>query len=186
MKKYILILTILITSFVQGQVHPGVVDSQVVSAGGEATIGGDTDESTYTNSRARTDKRAAACTMSEDGTLTSISVYNDTNASADNLVMGVYSDNAGVPNTLLRQTVEATDLVAGWNTLNLTSGLTVTSGTTIWLAFHSEGIVQKWEAHATILRDFESSAYNATMSATFTSSGTALYTYAIYATYTKI
>lgn len=67
--------------------------------------------------------------------------------------MAIYSDNAGTPGTLLRQTGAVT-LVNGWNTGTLDSSQSLTSGTSYWLTFdlsqvgstlfYNTGGIHKW------------------------------------------
>ncbi|MGZ6248571.1 MAG: choice-of-anchor R domain-containing protein, partial [Syntrophales bacterium] len=49
----------------------------------------------------------------------------------------IYSDNNGVPQTLLRESAEVTNPTTGWQTFALTSSQSIVSGTYYWLAIWS-------------------------------------------------
>ena len=82
-----------------------------------------------------------------NGTLLAVSFTASNNVSLKSLTskldlagtfeMGVYSDNAGLPGTLLGQTLAQTSVV-GWNTVTLTP-ISIISGTKYWLAVLSPG-----------------------------------------------
>jgi hypothetical protein len=72
-------------------------------------------------------------TMPQDGILQSVSIYLAAAQTSGNGLLGVYSDNAGTPNSLLATTATYT-MAAGWNTVSTTTNPTITSGTKIWIA----------------------------------------------------
>ena len=75
-------------------------------------------------------------TVPDTGQVVSVSIY--VYYASGNVTVGIYSDNAGVPDKLLATSQSAT-VVSGWNTLNLTVPVNVTAGTTIWIAHQFSG-----------------------------------------------
>lgn len=67
------------------------------------------------------------------GKLLTLSIWAST--AAGNIIMGLYSDSAGSPNTLLDQTAVFT-LVNGLNTHTVLNRATITNGTTYWIAWN--------------------------------------------------
>lgn len=68
---------------------------------------------------------------SASGVVTEIHVYVPANTS---IKVGIWSDNAGVPGTLLGKRNTSTAVTGGqWNTLTLEASVNVTSGTDYWL-----------------------------------------------------
>jgi hypothetical protein len=51
--------------------------------------------------------------------------------------VALYADNAGSPGSLLMANNTPASVVAGWNTITLTSPVSVTAGTYYWIAFNS-------------------------------------------------
>ena len=49
----------------------------------------------------------------------------------------IYSDNGGVPQTLLKESGEVTNPATGWQTFNLASPQSIVAGTYYWLAIWS-------------------------------------------------
>ena len=69
------------------------------------------------------------------GTANTLEVYVDSSSTAANVSIGLYSDNNGNPGTLLESGTETT-VTPGWNAISV-SGVSVTAGTTYWLAILS-------------------------------------------------
>ncbi len=69
---------------------------------------------------------------SEDGTLTSVSVYINNVQYATKINCAIYADDAGLPGALIAQGVEQ-DIVQGWNEVPVSAPLT--ADTLYWLAF---------------------------------------------------
>jgi outer membrane protein assembly factor BamB len=67
------------------------------------------------------------------GPLSSLSLYLDASNSATRLTLGLYTDNAGHPGTLLTQATTTTIASGTWNTLTVPS-VSITSGTKYWIA----------------------------------------------------
>jgi hypothetical protein len=65
----------------------------------------------------------------------SVSTIKIKGTGSGNVKVAIYSDSGGAPGTLLAQQGTSTPIVAGWNSLTLTSATTVTPGTSYWLAY---------------------------------------------------
>ena len=112
-----------------------------VTGGGTTTLnigqtgvmsGQDGGSSTYLN--------AQTATLSQTATLQSISIY--IKVAAGQMYMGVYNNNAGKPGSLVATTAQFTPVV-GWNTINVTTPVSLAAGT-YWLAFqpNNDGLGQ--------------------------------------------
>jgi hypothetical protein len=76
---------------------------------------------------------------SGSGQLASASVYVDSGSTATSLVVGVYSDSATHPGTLLAQGKLVSPAAAAWNVVALASGASLTAGTNYWIALLGTG-----------------------------------------------
>jgi hypothetical protein len=89
---------------------------------------------TFSSASSSTVRRAIPVTFNESGQIQSISVYH--NAGSGNVILGVYSDAGGKPSALLGATPStAVRTTAGWQTVTLTTFVSVTSGQKVWLAW---------------------------------------------------
>jgi len=68
-----------------------------------------------------------------NGTAVSIAIYVNAGSAGTSNLVGIYSSTSGAPGTLLATSANSTPVV-GWNTVNLTTPLAVTSGTQYFLA----------------------------------------------------
>jgi hypothetical protein len=68
-----------------------------------------------------------------------IHVYLDQSSAATTIVAGLYRDNNGTPGTLLAQGSLATPAAGAWNSIWLSSGPALTSGTKYWIALLGVG-----------------------------------------------
>jgi hypothetical protein len=93
---------------------------------GKTSIGGSSASHSTTNS-----KMACKYSPTTSGTITSISIYISMDGDAT-IYLGIYSDNAGTPGTLLGSGSVATTMAVGWKTVSGLS-ISVTSGTNYWL-----------------------------------------------------
>jgi pantothenate kinase len=127
--------------------------------------------------------RAVPVTFSENGQINSISVYH--NGGSGNVILGVYSDQAGSPSSRLGVTASTVvNSVAGWQTISLTSSVSVTSGQKVWLSFVFQNNPGVRYSTGTPARAQSTTTWSAGMPATF---GTASYAdnkYSIYCTFT--
>jgi hypothetical protein len=79
-------------------------------------------------------------TVSSNETLVGLSTYYSS-SSPVTYEMGVYADAAGLPATLLLQTgTNTSGPVTGWNSVNLSVNLPISTGKTYWLALHATNI----------------------------------------------
>lgn len=79
-------------------------------------------------------------TFTENGSIQSITFYQT--GSTNSCLVGVYSDNSSLPGDLLATSdVCLLNSTTGWKTVPLTEPLSVTSGTTVWLAVQASGAV---------------------------------------------
>jgi hypothetical protein len=79
-------------------------------------------------------RRAQQVTIPDDGNIESITMYHG--PGEGNLLFGVYADNGNTPGNLLASTpVSANSPSLGWQTVALSSQLTVTAGQKVWLAW---------------------------------------------------
>jgi hypothetical protein len=67
------------------------------------------------------------------GTLSTLSLYVDSASTAQQIIIGLYSDNGGNPGTLLTSASTTQVSVGAWNTLTV-PGVNITSGTKYWIA----------------------------------------------------
>jgi len=126
-------------------------------------------------------RRAMPFTMPENGTIESITMYHT--GGSGNMILGVY-DGASLPANRLAVTAStALSGSTGWQTINLTSPVSVTGGTTIWLAWvyqSNPGIRYQTGSPG---RAQSTATWSGGMPDPFGSSSTTSYIYSIYATY---
>ena len=72
-------------------------------------------------------------TASVSGTVASLTVYVDATSTANNLVVGLYTDKSGTPGSLLTQGTLSAPVASTWNTVPVANA-TVTAGTAYWIA----------------------------------------------------
>src|ERR1035437_3908742 len=73
---------------------------------------------------------------SVSGPLVSLQI-NTVSSYSGNLTLGIYSDLSGSPHTLLASTSPTSLSIGGLQTLNVTSNISIISGTTYWLAMYN-------------------------------------------------
>jgi hypothetical protein len=120
--------------------------------------------------------------MPENGTINSITMYHW--GGTGRMILGVY-DGPDFPQNRLGLTSEtAVNSSDGWQTINLTSPVSIQGGQTIWLAWvyeHNPGITFE---EGTPGRYTSTGGWGGGMPEHFVVSGAASYIYSIYATYT--
>jgi hypothetical protein len=123
-------------------------------------------------------------TFNEAGQIQSISVYH--NAGSGNVLLGVYSDLAGRPSSLLGVTPStAVRSTAGWQTISLTTPVNVTSGQKVWLAWVFENIPYvRYQATATPESVATNFTWSSGMPSTFGSNFNANFKFSVYCTFT--
>jgi hypothetical protein len=106
------------------------------------------------------------------------------NAGSGNVLLGVYSDEAGRPSALLGVTPStAVRTTAGWQTISLTTPVNVTSGQKVWLAWVFENVsnirFERTSTPASVVGGIWSSG----MQSTFGTSYNANFKFSVYCTY---
>jgi hypothetical protein len=127
-------------------------------------------------------------TFPETGTIRSISIYHNGNVGGQ-VLLGVYSNASGAPSALLGVPTTATiSLATEWQTINLTSRVTVASGQTVWLSWVFQATNPNpgvwFEASTTAGAVQSSASWSGGMPATFGASTPKYNRYSIYCTYT--
>lgn len=78
-------------------------------------------------------------TANNSGSINSISLYVNSGNSATAVNIGIYTNNGGVPNTLLGSGSISSPQMSAWNNISLSSSVSITSGTTYWIAILGTG-----------------------------------------------
>jgi pimeloyl-ACP methyl ester carboxylesterase len=130
-------------------------------------------------------RRATPVTFDKAGTIQSISIYH--NGGKGNVLLGVYADLNGLPSSQLGITaLTVVNSTSGWQTVELTSPVTVTSGQKVWLAWVFQNSIGVRYASGAPGRMQSIETWSAGMPATF---GTATFgnnKFSIYCTYTPV
>jgi len=139
---------------------------------------------TFSLASSSTVRRAIPVTFNEAGQIQSISVYH--NAGSGNVMLGVYSDVAGSPSGLLGVTPStAVTTTAGWQTVSLTTPVTVTSGQKVWLAWVFENVsnvrYERTSAPASVSTGY--STWSSGIPSTFGRSWKGNFKFSVYCTY---
>jgi hypothetical protein len=125
----------------------------------------------YNGTSAVLNRRAMPVTFTEAGSIQSISIYH--NGGIGNVLLGVYSDANGLPSSQLGVTaITVVNATAGWQTVSLTSPLTVTAGQKVWLSWVFEKLVVVRFTAGTPGRAQSSATWSSGMPTTFGSSYT--------------
>ncbi|MDD2305504.1 MAG: T9SS type A sorting domain-containing protein [Prolixibacteraceae bacterium] len=137
----------------------------------------------YSLTSAAPNRRAIPVTFSENGEINSISIYHS--GGTGSVLLGVYSDQAGLPSSRLGLT-ESTVINSseGWQTVSLSSPVPVTAGQTIWLTFVFQNLTGVRYTTGTPGRALSTATWSAGMPTEFGTSTYADYNYSIYCTYT--
>lgn len=151
-----------------------VTDGSATETVGNTTVFGS--NSTSAN------RRAMPYTMPETGIISSISMYHQ--GGSGDMILAVYDGTSSAPGSRIA-TTSATPVSSstGWQTINLTSSVTVTGGSTIWLAWVYESNPGIAYSSGSPGRAQASATWSGGMPSSFGSSSTANYLYSIYATY---
>ena len=132
-----------------------------------------------------TSRKAMPVTFSEDGKISSISIYH--NGGTGNMLLGVYSDESGYPGTMLGVTASTSvNSGEGWQTVVLTDSVSVYSGETVWLSFVFENAVGTRYTAGTPGRAVSPDGWGSGMPVEFGTSSKADYTFSIYCTYSVV
>ncbi len=126
-------------------------------------------------------------TFSEDGAINSISIYH--NGGEGNVMLGVYSNASGSPSSRLGVTAPTViNSLAGWQTVQLGSPVSVTAGQTVWLAWVFENIPGLRYAHTTgtPVTAESTDTWPAGIPSLFGSANLTNYKYSIYCTFIPV
>lgn len=127
---------------------------------------------------------AMPVTFTEDGIIESITLYHGTGTG--NMLVGVYSDNAGAPNSRLAISASTPITNAyGWQTIALTTPLEVTSGTTVWLSWIFQNACNQYYTTASPSRRINAETWSYGLPTTFGTSTTGGSQYSVFCTYRK-
>ena len=142
---------------------------------GITSVGGSTSTSTY--------RRAMPFTMPENGTIKSVSMYHA--AGSGGLILAVYDGSSAPTNRIATTGTVTCSGTAGWQTVNLTSPVYVSGGSTVWLAWVYEsnpGIAYETGSPG---RYQSTAEWSGGMPDPFGTGAQADFLYSIYATYDK-
>jgi hypothetical protein len=145
--------------------------------------GGDIGYTTvFSQTSTATDRRAQQVTATSAGNLQSITIYQ--NGGSGGMLLAVYADDGGVPGTRLGVTQEVQiSSSAGWETANLISPVSISSGQKVWLAWVFEDFPGVRAEDGTPGRASSGSGWSGGMPSDFGSASISDYIYSIYATY---
>jgi hypothetical protein len=138
----------------------------------------------YSNTITWGNQLAMPVTFTETGAIISISIFH--NGGTGNFLLGVYSNQSGSPASRLGITASTVvNSSAGWQTVQLTSPVPVTSGQTVWLSWVFQNTPGLRYTTGTPGRAASSYTWANGMPATFGTSTIAGTKYSIYCTYSS-
>jgi len=153
----------------------------VTQAGAAGKTLGNTE--VYSLSSTTSNRRAIVVTSAESGTIQSISIYH--NGGTGKVLLGVYADVSGSPGGRLGVTNETTiNPSAGWQTLALTSPVSITTGQKVWLSWVFENNPGVRYVAGTPARAQSSQSWAGGMPNPFGAATFDNYKYSVYCTYT--
>jgi len=143
-----------------------------------ATVGNTT---VYSSTSVNGSRRAMPFTMPEDGTITSISMYHD--GGSGSMILAVYDGSSAPQNRIAITPTTTVSSTTGWQTVNLTTPVSVTGGTTVWLAWVYESNPGIRYTTGSPGRYQSTDTWSGGMPDPFGSGSQSAYLYSIYATY---
>jgi hypothetical protein len=156
----------------------GGLDQVTIAVGVGGNVG-NTD--VFSNTSANANRRAQPCTMPENGTIESITIYHE--GGSGNMILAVYEGETE-PDFRIAVTPETSiSTNAGWQTVDLTDAVYVQSGRRVWLAWVFEDNPGIRYESGTPGRADAGIGWSGGMPETFGSSSTSGYIYSIYASY---
>ena len=123
---------------------------------------------------------ASQVTMTQSGTLQSLSI-NWFSDAGNTFILGVYSDNAGVPGTLLATTAPAVSAV-GLQTLSTTTNIGMVSGSKYWLTVQTQNPIGGYYDSVGLGAFYGSQPWTGALPTVWGSSSTGAFTFSLYAT----
>jgi PKD repeat protein len=148
--------------------------------GTTGTVGND---SVFGSTSVSNYRRAMPFTMTENGTITSVTMYH-TGGSGD-MILAVYDGSSSPQNRLAVTPTTALSGSTGWQTINLTGSAYVSQGSTVWLAWVYESNPGIRYQTGSPGRYQSSQTWSGGMPDPFGSGSQTSYIYSIYATYNK-
>jgi PKD repeat protein len=128
-------------------------------------------------------RRAAPFTMPENGTITSVSMYHT--GGSGSVILAVYEGSTTPTNRIAITPTTTVSGSTGWQTINLSSSVYVSSGTKVWLAWVYQTNPGIRYQTGTPGRYQSTQSWSGGMPNPFGSGSTTSYIYSIYATYNK-
>jgi len=129
-------------------------------------------------------RRAVPYTMPEAGDIESICIYHE--GGSGGLLLGVYGDDGGLPSGRLGVTpLSSINSSGGWQTVHLSSPVSVSAGETIWLAWGFENNPGIPYQNGSPGRAVSPEDWGGGMPIDFGSSSVSDYIYSIYANYDR-
>jgi hypothetical protein len=137
----------------------------------------------FTEITTTANRRAVPVSFTEKSEIESVSIFH--NGGTGNMLLGVYSDNNGVPSSLLGVTTSTTlNTTEGWQTVPLISTVLVNPGQTVWLSWVFQTNPGIRYSVGTPARAQSNNLWSSGMPSDFGNSGFANYKYSIFCTYT--
>lgn len=129
-------------------------------------------------------RRSVPVTLNESGVINSISIFH--NGGFGNVLLGIYSDQNGVPSSRLTTTLSTpVNSTAGWQTIPVITPVNVSAGQRIWLTFVFQSNPGIRYTAGTPARAHSVDGWSSGMPEEFGISSFADFTYSIYCTYSK-
>jgi len=162
----------------------GVTPNKTVTVTQAASVPTNTlgNTTVYGSSSTTANRRAIIVTCAESGTIQSISIYH--NGGTGRVLLGVYADVSGSPGGRLGVTpATAISASAGWQTVSLSSPVTITAGQKVWLSWVFENNPGIRYITGTPARAESTATWPGGMPNPFGSATFANYKYSVYCTY---
>jgi hypothetical protein len=135
----------------------------------------------YSSTSTSANRRAMPFTMTENGTITSVTMYHT--GGSGSMILAVYDGSSTPQNRIAVTPTTAASGTTGWQTINLTTPVAVSSGTTIWLAWVYESNPGIRYQTGSPGRYQSTETWSGGMPDPFGSGSQSDYLYSIYATY---
>jgi hypothetical protein len=123
---------------------------------------------------------ATQITMPQDGTLQSVSIFWFSDA-GNNYILGVYSDNAGVPGTLIATSAVAVSAI-GAQTLPMLTHPAMLNGSKYWIAVQTQVGIGGYYDSTGLGAFYSSQPWTGALPATWGGGSTGAFTFSLYAT----
>ena len=125
---------------------------------------------------------ATQVTIPQTSTLQSLSIFWFSDA-GNNFILGVYSDNAGAPGTLIAQSAVTVSAI-GLQTVPMLTNPGMAAGTKVWLTVQTQGGIGGYYDSGGLGAFYSGQPWTGSMPATWGGGTTGAFTFSIYATLT--